>query len=73
MRLQQGGIVLQSQPELFNRSVILLLSLPDKPEIEMGFGRVRLEPKRLVKGRNGTFEVALLGKPDADSVVYLRL
>ena len=56
-----------------DRSVVLLLTLPDKPEIEMGFGRVRVQPKRLVKGRNGTFEVALLGKPDADSVVYLRL
>jgi hypothetical protein len=60
---------LQSQLEFVNGGGVLLLLLPDEPEIEMGFGRMRLQPEGLVEGRNGTFEVALLGEPDADSVI----
>ena len=68
-RLQQRRIILQSQLELPNRSVVLLLTLPDQPQIEMRLGRARVQPHGLVEGRNRTFKVAPLGEPDAYSVV----
>lgn len=60
---------MQSELELPHRSVILLLTLADEPEIKMGFGRVRVELECVVERGNGTFEVTLLGKPDTDRVV----
>ena len=52
MRLQQCGIVLQSQPELLDRGVGLLLTLPNQPKIEMRLGQARLQPQGLFEGRD---------------------
>ena len=69
--LQQPGIILQSQLELLDRGVGLLLTLPHQPEIKMRLGRVRLQPQGLFEGRDGTFEIVFLGEPDAYGVVNL--
>ena len=63
--LQQSGIRLEGQPELFGCGCGLLLALPDEPEIEMSLRRARLQPQRLFERRYCTFEVALFGEPCA--------
>jgi hypothetical protein len=69
MRLQQGRIVLQGQAELAYRGRRLLLALPNEAKVEVRLCQPRLKPQRLFERGDCTLQLAILGKPDAHSVI----